>query len=58
MPVERNIRDILETGQSTLLEADMSKRLDMLVRAGLMPASQLVVLKRGLEKFNSDNDRG
>ena len=52
MPVERNIRDILETGQSTLLEADMSKRLDMLVRAGLMPASQLVVLKRGLEKFN------
>ena len=30
----------------------MSRRLDMLVRQGLMPASQLQILKRGLEKFN------
>ena len=49
MPIERNIREILEQGQSSLLEADMSRRLDMLVRQGLMPAGKLPLLKRGLE---------
>ena len=52
MPIERNIREILEQGQSSLLEADMSRRLDMLVRQGLMPAGKLPLLKRGLEKMN------
>ena len=52
MPVERNIREILESGQSDLLEADMSRRLDMLVRQGLMSAGRLPLLKRGLEKMN------
>ena len=52
MPVERNIRDILESGKSDLLEADMSRRLDMLVRQGLMSAGRLPLLKRGLEKMN------
>ena len=47
MPVERNIREILESGQSDLLEADMSRRLDMLVRQGLMSAGRLPLLKRG-----------
>ena len=51
MPVERNIREILASGESTLLEADMSRRLDMLVRQGLMPVSKLPLLKRGLEKL-------
>ena len=51
MPVERHIREILEGGQSSLLEADMSRRLDMLVRQGLMPVSKLPLLKRGLEKL-------
>ena len=51
MPVERNIREILAAGESTLLEADMSRRLDMLVRQGLMPVSKLPLLKRGLEKL-------
>lgn len=51
MPVERNIRDILTSGQSTLLEADMSRRLDMLVRQGLMSVGKLPLLKRGLEKL-------
>lgn len=51
MPVERNIRDILCSGQSELLEADMSRRLDMLVRQGLMSAGKLPMLKRGLEKL-------
>ena len=41
MPIERNIREILEQGQSSLLEADMSRRLDMLVRQGLMPVGKL-----------------
>ena len=50
--LDRIIREVLEGGESTLLEADMSRRLDMLVRQGLMPASQLQILKRGLEKFN------
>ncbi len=50
--LDRIIREVLEGGESTLLEADMSRRLDMLVRQGLMPASQLPILKRGLEKFN------
>jgi hypothetical protein len=50
--LDRIIREVLTEGQSTLLEADMSRRLDMLVRQGLMPASQLPILKRGLEKFN------
>ena len=53
MPVERNIRDILESGESTLLEADMSRRLDMLVRQGMLPVSKLPLLKRGLEKMKS-----
>ena len=52
MPIERNIREILEQGQSSLLEADMSRRLDMLVRQGLMSAGKLPLLKRGLEKMN------
>ena len=51
MPVERHIREILEGGESSLLEADMSRRLDMLVRQGLMPVSKLPLLKRGLEKL-------
>lgn len=51
MPVERNIRDILASGQTDLLEADMSRRLDMLVRQGLMSAGKLPILKRGLEKL-------
>ena len=51
MPIERNIREILASGESTLLEADMSRRLDMLVRQGLMPVSKLPLLKRGLEKL-------
>ena len=50
--LDRIIREVLSEGESTLLEADMSRRLDMLVRQGLMPASQLQILKRGLEKFN------
>ena len=50
--LDRVIREVLTEGTSTLLEADMSRRLDMLVRQGLMPASQLQILKRGLEKFN------
>ena len=53
MPVERNIRDILESGESTLLEADMSRRLDMLVRQGMLPVAKLPLLKRGLEKMKS-----
>ena len=53
MPVERNIRDILQDGESTLLEADMSRRLDMLVRQGMLPVSKLPLLKRGLEKMKS-----
>lgn len=51
MPVERNIREILASGESTLREIDMSRRLDMLVRQGLMPVSKLPLLKRGLEKL-------
>lgn len=51
MPVERNIRDILASGQTDLLEADMSRRLDMLVRQGLMSVGKLPILKRGLEKL-------
>jgi len=51
MPVERNIRDILASGQTDLLEADMSRRLDMLVRQGLMSTGKLPILKRGLEKL-------
>ena len=51
MPVERHIREILEGGESSLLESDMSRRLDMLVRQGLMPVSKLPLLKRGLEKL-------
>ena len=50
--LDRVIREVLSEGTSTLLEADMTRRLDMLVRQGLMPASQLQILKRGLEKFN------
>ena len=50
--LDRIIREVLTEGQSTLLEADLTRRLDMLVRQGLMPASQLPILKRGLEKFN------
>ena len=50
--LDRIIREVLTEGQSTLLEADMTRRLDMLVRQGLMPASQLPILKRGLERFN------
>ena len=50
--LDRVIREVLVEGTSTLLEADMSRRLDMLVRQGMMPASQLQILKRGLEKFN------
>ena len=50
MPVERHIREILEGGESSLLD-DMSRRLDMLVRQGLMPVSKLPLLKRGLEKL-------
>ena len=53
MPVERNIRDILQSGESTLLEADMSRRLDMLVRQGMLPVAKLPLLKRGLEKMKS-----
>lgn len=53
MPVERNIRDILQDGESTLLEADMSRRLDMLVRQGMLPVAKLPLLKRGLEKMKS-----
>ena len=51
MPVERHIREILEGGESSLLRKDMSRRLDMLVRQGLMPVSKLPLLKRGLEKL-------
>ena len=50
--LDRIIREVLTNGESTLLEADMTRRLDMLVRQGLMPASQLPILKRGLERFN------
>ena len=50
--LDRIIREVLTEGESTLLEADMTRRLDMLVRQGLMPASQLPILKRGLERFN------
>ena len=50
--LDRIIREVLSEGGSTLLEADMSRRLDMLVRQGMMPASQLPILKRGLERFN------
>ena len=53
MPVERNIRDILQDGESTLLEADMSRRLDMLVRQGMLPVAKLPLLKRVLEKMKS-----
>lgn len=50
MPVERNIREIL-TGQAALNEADQTKRLDMLVRQGLMSQAKLPILRRGLDKL-------
>jgi len=51
MSIERQIKDIM-SGTQNIMEADMSKRLDMLVRQGLMPASKLPILKRGLTKLN------
>tara|TARA_A100001011_G_scaffold357559_1_gene402539 strand:- start:1337 stop:3736 length:2400 start_codon:yes stop_codon:yes gene_type:complete len=50
MPVERNIREIL-SGQAALNEADTNKRLDMLVRQGLMSQAKLPILRRGLDKL-------
>ena len=50
MPVERNIREIL-SGQAALSEADQTKRLDMLVRQGLMSQAKLPILRRGLDKL-------
>ena len=50
MPVERNIREIL-TGQAALNEADQTKRLEMLVRQGLMSQAKLPILRRGLDKL-------
>ena len=51
MSIERQIRDIM-SGQSQLLEADMDRRLDMLVRQGLMSQAKLPILKKGIAKLN------
>lgn len=40
------------SGQSQLLEADMDRRLDMLVRQGLMSQAKLPILKKGIAKLN------
>jgi hypothetical protein len=50
MSIERQIRDVMQG--EPLLEADQSRRLDMLVRQGLMSPAKLPILKRGLAKLN------
>jgi len=50
MSIERHIRDVMRG--EPLLEADQSRRLDMLVRQGLMSPAKLPILKRGLAKLN------
>ena len=51
MSIERRIKDIM-SGETQLQEADQSRRLDMLVRQGLMSPAKLPILKRGLAKLN------
>jgi len=51
MSIERRIKDIM-SGDNQLQEADQSRRLDMLVRQGLMSPAKLPILKRGLAKLN------
>lgn len=52
MSIERSIKDIINGTGAIMENANMDKRLDMLVRQGLMPASKLPILKRGLAKLN------
>ena len=52
MSIERSIKDIINGTDAIMENANMDKRLDMLVRQGLMPASKLPILKRGLAKLN------
>ena len=52
MSIERSIKDIINGTGDIMENANMDKRLDMLVRQGLMPASKLPILKRGLAKLN------
>lgn len=47
-----NLEQLIEQ-QYKLSESDQEKRLDQLVRAGLMPQSNLPILKRALSKLNS-----
>ena len=50
MSIERRIKDVMQG--EPLVEADQSRRLDMLVRQGLMSPAKLPILKRGLAKLN------